>query len=74
MTCLVANSCVLEGVQLTVHFGNMNNQAPILSAQVGGCGLGAGAGHRDCVWVSQRCKAMRIGTTRSGPSLQRRAG
>jgi len=42
--CLVANSCVLEGVQLTVHFGNLENQAPILSAQVGGlrvaaCGL-----------------------------------
>ena len=28
--CLVANSCVLEGVQLTVHFGNMSNAAPIL--------------------------------------------
>ncbi|GBF93146.1 pyruvate kinase [Raphidocelis subcapitata] len=28
--CLVGNSCVLEGVQLTVHFGNMSNQAPIL--------------------------------------------
>ncbi|KAI8477220.1 MAG: pyruvate kinase [Monoraphidium minutum] len=33
VTCLVANSCVLEGVQLTVHFGNMANAAPILSDQ-----------------------------------------
>mgnify|MGYP001811154802 CR=1 FL=1 len=35
VSCLVSNSCVLEGVQLTVHFGNMSiDQAPILSAQV----------------------------------------
>ncbi|KIY97368.1 Pyruvate kinase [Monoraphidium neglectum] len=33
VACLVANSCVLEGVQLTVHFGNMSNAAPILSEQ-----------------------------------------
>ncbi|KAI8470661.1 MAG: pyruvate kinase [Monoraphidium minutum] len=31
VACTVANSCVLEGVQLTAHFGNMANQAPILS-------------------------------------------
>jgi pyruvate kinase len=29
--CVVQNSCVLEGVQLTVHIGNMKNTAPILS-------------------------------------------
>jgi hypothetical protein len=39
--CLVANTCVLEGVQLTVHFGNMSNQAPILSDRVGAGEVGA---------------------------------
>jgi len=29
--CVVQNSCKLEGVQLTVHIGNMKNTAPILS-------------------------------------------
>jgi pyruvate kinase len=32
-TCVVCNSCVLEGVQLTVHVGGMKNSAPILSEQ-----------------------------------------
>jgi hypothetical protein len=40
VACLVANSCVLEGVQLTVHFGNMSNAAPILSEQVRPRGAG----------------------------------
>ncbi|GBG00331.1 pyruvate kinase [Raphidocelis subcapitata] len=31
--CVVGNDCVLEGVQLTVHFGAMSNAAPILSEQ-----------------------------------------
>lgn len=29
--CIVQNNCKLEGVQLTVHIGNMKNSAPILS-------------------------------------------
>lgn len=29
--CVVQNTCKLEGVQLTVHIGNMKNSAPILS-------------------------------------------
>lgn len=29
--CVVQNSCKLEGVQLTVHIGNMKNTAPVLS-------------------------------------------
>eukprot|EP00878_Enallax_costatus_P004218 GHUV01004448.1.p1 GENE.GHUV01004448.1~~GHUV01004448.1.p1 ORF type:complete len:578 (+),score=172.79 GHUV01004448.1:112-1845(+) len=29
--CVVQNNCKLEGVQLTVHIGNMKNSAPILS-------------------------------------------
>jgi pyruvate kinase len=30
--CVVHNTCKLEGIQLTVHIGNMKNSAPILSA------------------------------------------
>jgi hypothetical protein len=52
VTCVCANSCVLEGVQLTVHVSGMNNQAPILAdddqaALAGGRwrgGVGAGGG------------------------------
>jgi pyruvate kinase len=29
--CVVHNSCELEGIQLTVHIGNMKNEAPILA-------------------------------------------
>eukprot|EP00879_Flechtneria_rotunda_P021983 GHRR01023184.1.p1 GENE.GHRR01023184.1~~GHRR01023184.1.p1 ORF type:complete len:557 (+),score=149.99 GHRR01023184.1:184-1854(+) len=29
--CIVQNSCKLEGIQLTVHIGNMKNTAPILA-------------------------------------------
>jgi pyruvate kinase len=32
VSCVVANACALEGVQLSVHVGNMRNEAPILSA------------------------------------------
>lgn len=31
--CVVHNSCRLEGIQLTVHIGNMKNTAPILTEQ-----------------------------------------
>lgn len=31
VVCVVQNSCKLEGVQLTVHIGNMKNTAPILA-------------------------------------------
>lgn len=31
--CKVHNSCRLEGIQLTVHIGNMKNTAPILTEQ-----------------------------------------
>lgn len=31
VSCVVANACALEGVQLTVHVGNMRNEAPILA-------------------------------------------
>lgn len=31
VTCVCSNACMLEGVQLTVHIGNMKNEAPILS-------------------------------------------
>jgi pyruvate kinase len=30
-SCVAANACALEGVQLTVHVGNMRNEAPTLS-------------------------------------------
>lgn len=29
-TCKVHNACVLEGLQLTVHIGNMRNTSPVL--------------------------------------------
>jgi len=33
VSCVAANTCALEGVQLTVHVGNMRNTAPILAAR-----------------------------------------
>lgn len=32
MLCVVNNSCVLEGLLLTVHMAEIDNRAPILSA------------------------------------------
>lgn len=29
--CVANNSCILEGLQLTVHISTMKNEAPILS-------------------------------------------
>lgn len=29
--CVVQNNCRLEGIQLSVHIGNMKNSAPILT-------------------------------------------